>query len=1177
MTGTTPTSLQVTAVGNPANGSYNGTVAVTASYQGTPISTVSIPVSLVVSAAPFLSVSPSGLVVNGISGQRPSGPQANISISNTATTPIAYTVAPRSAGGWLSVGLGSGTLTNGTTALNVTADPSAAALPAGSYDGAVDIAWTSLGGPQTVSTVPVKLTVSNSVPPLQVTPSGLQFTLTSGSVSTPKTVNLSTNPGSQAFTLDSVPGWLKAGTVNGQGSQMLSFTADATRLGPGTYAATVQATAGSTQVPIAVALNVTAPTVPQFAISPSPIALSQQQGSSEGTVSSVAVLTGLSASQVVNNPGIEWSVITSTQPLAGWLSGARLNTSSFPFTITVFADGTGLAPGTRTGNVTVIAKNSSQVSASVPVSFTITARNNSFTVSPSSVSAQFPTGADSGNGQITLAPASEGLQYAAVATVNNGGNWLSLTNPQGAMPAQLGYRLDLTKAGGPGLYTGQITITASGQVSNPVQTVSISVMIPQPPPARLVFNPVTSAGFSVAQGSSPTADPVVAAYLSNSGSGDIPVTITSSTSWLRIQNPPSIVGTATTLLMVELESSGIPATAGAYTGVYHVVCAQGSFDGTVSLQLTPAGGPPRLSVAPAGASVSLLSGVDNAVALPVVSVTNTGNTPASYSVATDSSWLSFSSIGAGVPLSGTLSPGASTSFPVYANAARLSEGTSFGSVTVTSTNSGGSATDTYAVTAAVTAPEGTPPILTVSPSFYLTSAQTFQLTVTNPGGSPIAFTSGLTQMAFGGAANLTALPGAQIAPVAGSIPARSSVTISVTFNAASAPGLYGNSAIVNAGGAALSTPLLFASLGTPSEASVASLSEPAAAACTATTLLPLFSAQATAFRARIGDPAAVEVLVIDNCGKPLTGSSVLAEFSNNDQPISLVPVNTQGLWTGTWLPIGHDSPLVTVKVTASDPVRQLSAAASQTAVLDRTPVSPIVRPGGIVNGSDFGSSNTTAPGGVLALFGLNLSADTVAASGMALPNQLSDVRVFLGSRELLLYFASPFQINVLVPYDITSNQTFPLTVKRANAASLAQDVFVASQAPSLFLADADPTRLGIIVDQRGTNPWFLPSLANPAVANDFLTIYCLGLGSVDQDLAPAKPTPATPLIRTRNLVTVTIGGIPAPVSFAGLAPTWVGLYQVNVQIPAGVAPGNRVPIVMTVNGQSSQPVTIPVR
>ena len=69
----------------------------------------------------------------------------------------------------------------------------------------------------------------------------------------------------------------------------------------------------------------------------------------------------------------------------------------------------------------------------------------------------------------------------------------------------------------------------------------------------------------------------------------------------------------------------------------------------------------------------------------------------------------------------------------------------------------------------------------------------------------------------------------------------------------------------------------------------------------------------------------------------------------------------------------------------------------------------------------------------------------------------------------------------------------------------------------------------------------------------------------------------TVLSRTVTPVTVTIGGQPATVDFAGLAPGSIGEYQVNVVIPNGVTPGDNVPVVLTEGSQVSQPVTISVR
>jgi uncharacterized protein (TIGR03437 family) len=57
---------------------------------------------------------------------------------------------------------------------------------------------------------------------------------------------------------------------------------------------------------------------------------------------------------------------------------------------------------------------------------------------------------------------------------------------------------------------------------------------------------------------------------------------------------------------------------------------------------------------------------------------------------------------------------------------------------------------------------------------------------------------------------------------------------------------------------------------------------------------------------------------------------------------------------------------------------------------------------------------------------------------------------------------------------------------------------------------------------------------------------------------------------------VTIGGVPADVSFSGLAPGYVGLYQVNAQVPAGLAANAATPVVISMEGIASNTVTIAV-
>jgi uncharacterized protein (TIGR03437 family) len=90
-------------------------------------------------------------------------------------------------------------------------------------------------------------------------------------------------------------------------------------------------------------------------------------------------------------------------------------------------------------------------------------------------------------------------------------------------------------------------------------------------------------------------------------------------------------------------------------------------------------------------------------------------------------------------------------------------------------------------------------------------------------------------------------------------------------------------------------------------------------------------------------------------------------------------------------------------------------------------------------------------------------------------------------------------------------------------------------------------------------------------------LYVNGLGPVDNTPATGDPAPSAPnLSRTLSLPGVMIGGKNAPVQFSGLAPGFSGLYQVNVTVPQNAGTGMQ-PVVVTINGLSSNTVSLPVQ
>jgi uncharacterized protein (TIGR03437 family) len=127
--------------------------------------------------------------------------------------------------------------------------------------------------------------------------------------------------------------------------------------------------------------------------------------------------------------------------------------------------------------------------------------------------------------------------------------------------------------------------------------------------------------------------------------------------------------------------------------------------------------------------------------------------------------------------------------------------------------------------------------------------------------------------------------------------------------------------------------------------------------------------------------------------------------------------------------------------------------------------------------------------------------------------------------------------------------------------------------PGIFSLGAPEGGQGAIVNVAG----MVVDANSPAHAGDYLQIYATGLGVVTNTPQTGAAAAGSPLSYAVNYPAVTIGSVPAPVSFAGLAPGFIGLYQVNVQVPQGVAAGDAVPVMLSTGAIASNTVTISVR
>jgi len=211
----------------------------------------------------------------------------------------------------------------------------------------------------------------------------------------------------------------------------------------------------------------------------------------------------------------------------------------------------------------------------------------------------------------------------------------------------------------------------------------------------------------------------------------------------------------------------------------------------------------------------------------------------------------------------------------------------------------------------------------------------------------------------------------------------------------------------------------------------------------------------------------------------------------------------------------------------------------------------------------------TAPGSYMGIYGTALSDATQVESTTSLPVALSDVSISFDGGGLSLpghlHFVSPGQVNVQIPWEFQGQPSVAMKVTVSGLPSGVFTVPLATYSPGVF-AVVDATS-GAVVNS---------SVA--AKRGDALVIYANGLGPVSNGPASGEPSPGPPqaLATTNSTPTVTFGGVSAQLIFSGLVPGSIGLYQVNVVVPAS-APTGAQPLVISVNGATSTAFSLAIQ
>lgn len=208
---------------------------------------------------------------------------------------------------------------------------------------------------------------------------------------------------------------------------------------------------------------------------------------------------------------------------------------------------------------------------------------------------------------------------------------------------------------------------------------------------------------------------------------------------------------------------------------------------------------------------------------------------------------------------------------------------------------------------------------------------------------------------------------------------------------------------------------------------------------------------------------------------------------------------------------------------------------------------------GLVNAATQ-TASALAPNTIVTLYGTNLAFTTHAVTpgelrGGVLPNVLDGVTVYVGGFAANLLYISPTQINFLIPYELTAGMV-NVAVARQGLAGPTLRVQLNATSPGLFQWRGN---YAIAAHLAGN----IVGPDAPAKAGEIIVIYAVGLGRTVPESSSGRVASGAASILALSQLQVTIAGSPVAakdILYAGLAPGFAGLYQINLRLPSSVPP-----------------------
>jgi len=260
-------------------------------------------------------------------------------------------------------------------------------------------------------------------------------------------------------------------------------------------------------------------------------------------------------------------------------------------------------------------------------------------------------------------------------------------------------------------------------------------------------------------------------------------------------------------------------------------------------------------------------------------------------------------------------------------------------------------------------------------------------------------------------------------------------------------------------------------------------------------------------------------------------------------------------------------------------------------IQEQEPAPPLPSQFGVADAARFGAA--VAPGSLASIFATTGASQSFSAGALPIPVSLGGLSLNVGGSLNLdstsnkwtyssagsvqgrLLFVSPSQINFQVPPGIAVGTSLAVQLTKPDGSSLLTIATFVASAPGIFTLPMNGQGQGAVLNQDNTVNFG----TNPARRGSVIQIFATGAGETTPALAAGEAAPAggNPLVLTKVQPTVTIGGKNAKVQFSGMAPGFVGLWQINAEVPADVTPGMALPLVITAAGAQSNTVTIAVQ